>query len=159
MPQQPEKKPKVDTAPSPGILRRIFGGPISESVQNEYPELAKAWAHQEFTMPQETTMTNRVSPMGPLGRFLSGGAYAAANPILGTISLNRQLIERDQQNLEDILTHELTHIRQKPSLMAGFRKYYTPPENVPEEQEALAAEQNRPRGRGDIYLKPERKRK
>jgi hypothetical protein len=157
LPQQPVK-PKVNTSPSPGLLRRIFGGPISESTQTEYPELAREWASAEMNMPQETTMTNRVGPMGALGRFLSGGAYAAANPILGSISLNRQAIEQDKQNLGDVLAHELTHMHQKPSLIAGFRKYYTPPENIPEEQEALAAESKRPVRRSDIYLPPEKRK-
>lgn len=139
-------------------MRRIFGGPMSESVQDEWPELAKAWAQQELRMPRETTATNRVRPMNRLEKFLTGDATALANPI-GTIAVNRDVVTQDR-NLDDTLVHELTHMGQKPRGLVGYLKSAgTPWENRPEEKEAMKAEEEYSRKkRGDIYLRPDKKR-
>ncbi len=160
MPQKQEKPKVIDTKPSPSIIRRLLNsGAVSERTQGQYPELGAAWANMERTMPRETAATHRIAPMGSLGKLLYGNAYAVANPLTRTIGVNRELIAKDKQNLEDILTHELTHIHQKPSIVSGLKKLYTAPENQPEEIEALEAERKRPRARlKDIYLPPEKKK-
>lgn len=153
MPQQKEKQ-KVNANPSPSLTRRMLGGPISESVQNEWPELAKAWADQELRMPRETTLTNRIRPMNRLEKFLSGNqGQAVTYPLTRTIKVNRDVVTQDK-NLEDVLVHELTHVGQKPRGLFGMAKnLYTPWEKRPEEIEAMEAERkwNRPIGR-DIEL-------
>lgn len=150
-------KPLVNTAPKPGLLRRLFGGPMSESTAQEWPQLAQEWTRQEFERPNETTMTNRVRPMNWYEKFASGDAHAVTWP-WGTVALNKKAIEGDKADLGGILSHELTHIGQKPSIMRHLQNTVTnmasglPYEERAEEQEAFAAEKMRPRRRKDIFL-------
>lgn len=128
MPQQPEKG-KVQTAPSPSLMQRLMGGVMSDSLSQEWPQLAQSWAGREMAMPNETAKTNRVMTMGPLMKWLNPDAYAVTGP-LGTIALNRGLIEKDNQNLNDVLTHELTHVKQGKK---GFLRNFYEPSRVEDE--------------------------
>jgi hypothetical protein len=138
----PEKKEKLNANPSISWLRKILGGPISESTQEEWPELAKEWASAEVNMPRETSQVDRVGPMGSIERKLTKDATGRTN--LGRISINRQAVTEDD-NLRDTLVHELTHAGQKPrGLVEYMKSIMTPYEQRPEEQEAFEAEQNYP---------------
>lgn len=134
-----------DTAPSPGLLRRLLGGPISQDVQQEWPELAKQWASHEMRMPKETTKATKVKPMNWLERMMHGNAYAITRP-WNTIALNRPAIEQDKIDLGDVLTHELTHVGQTP----GFLGYFGSRAKQLED-EAMRSEMTRKRPR-DINL-------
>ena len=145
-------KPKVNSSPSPSLLRKVLGGPISESVQTEWPELAKEWASAEVNMPEETAKVSRVSSMGPIERLWTG---ATGRTAFGNVSVNRPAVEEDK-NLRGVLQHELTHVGQKPRGLIGYLKSMgTSWENRPEEQEAMAAESKFPRIQRDIYLPSE----
>lgn len=149
LPNPTENQRKVNTQPSLGLLRKIFGGPMSESMQSEWPELQREFVKREFDMPQEAAATNRMFRMGPVMKWLNPDAYAVTGP-LGTIALNRELIEKDKQNLGDVLTHELTHIGQGKR---GFLRNIYEPSVV--ENEAINREALRYRPR-DVNLPVEK---
>lgn len=147
---QIQGKQKVNSKPSPSLLRKLLGGPISESTEQEWPELAKEWASAQINMPNETAMTDFVGPMGPVERFITGGASGRNN--LGRISINRNVVTQDK-NLKDVLQHELTHMGQKSRGLMGYLKSIgTSWDKRPEEIEATQAESRFPRRKSDIYL-------
>lgn len=137
--QQPQQK--VNTQPSPGILRRLLGNVMSDSMGQEWPELASNWASLEQRMPNETAKTNRVMNMGPLMKWMNPDAYAVTGP-LGTIALNRGLIDKDKQNLNDVLTHELAHVRQGKK---GFLRNIINPSRVENEAIDFEAMHSKPK--------------
>lgn len=123
-------------------MRKMTGGPISESTEKEWPELAKQWAAAEVNMPKETSMVDRVGPMGPVEQKLTGGANARTN--FGRISINRNNVTLDN-SLRDTLVHELTHAAQPHrGLIQYMKDMFTPWDKIPYEQEAIQAEQNYP---------------
>lgn len=158
MPQKQEKKnekdkQKVDTRPSVSLIRRLFGlDAMSPATAEGWPELQRAWASHEMQRPEETGRTNRVFNMGPLSKFFLPQAYAVTGPF-GTIGLNRELIDKDKQSVDDVLAHELAHIKQGKR---GFLRNYYEPTAV--ENEAINAEAMRYRPR-DINLPVEKKKR
>lgn len=136
----------LSTGPRPSLLRRILG---SGAESQNWPELELEMARMERQFPNETAKA-RLMQMGPLQRWRTPDAYAATGP-MGTIALNRQLIERENQNLGDVLSHELAHVGQGPG---GFLRNIIDPSGV--ENEAINKESMRimPKKR-DIYLHPE----
>lgn len=104
------------TTPSPGILQKLltFGrDPLSPQSAQQWPELQKAWSGRQIEMPAQAAKTTNISEMGPLNRWLRPDAYAATGP-LGGIQLNRPLIEKEGQDINAVLAHELTHVGQGP---------------------------------------------
>lgn len=102
--------------PSPGILQKLLTlgrDPLSPATSQGWPELQKAWSGRQVEMPSQAAQTTDISEMGPLSRFLKPDAYASTGP-LGGIQLNRQLIEKDKQDVNAVLAHELTHVGQGP---------------------------------------------
>lgn len=153
------------TAPSKSLLQRLLGGVMSKSTEEGWPELATAWAGREVNMPTEAAGTQRVIEMGPVSRMLFKNAYGVTGPF-NTIALNRQAIEQDKQNLDDILTHELTHVGQgqREGLLKKHLKSIATTAssdylNRPLEQEAFEAEQSRKAIKGDIFLPRPKKKK
>jgi hypothetical protein len=135
----------------------MMGGNISESVQKEWPELAKEWASAEVNMPEETSKVSRVGPMGWVESHLPKIGDASGRSNFGRISINRQAVTEDN-NLKETLQHELTHVGQKPKTLVEHLKSLfdrTPWEDRPEEKEAIAAELKFPRATKDIYLPSE----
>ena len=123
-------------------MRKIFGGPMSESTQEEWPELAKQWASAEVNMPRETSKVNRIGPMGPVERKLTGGATGRTK--FGNMSINREAVTLDN-TLRDTLVHELTHAGQPHrGLVQYLKDIVTPWEKIPAEQEAIEAERTYP---------------
>lgn len=134
----PEPKPKL------GLLRRIFGDPISQSTEQEWPELRKSWAGREVEMPDESNATTGVRPMNFLERYYFGPQTQAATYPWGTIALNRENIDKNKVNLDSLLVHELTHIGQgkKEGIWGAYTKGGS--KDMPDyEQEAYDAENNR----------------
>ena len=155
MPNGKEKQKKRNTDPSPSLIRRMFGGPMSESTATKWPELQSEWAGRELEMPAETTLTNRVRPMNWYEKYASGPNADAITWPWGTIALNKDVIEQNKSNLGDVLVHELTHIGQKPGILKYMRNLLPGgPEYLarPEEQEAFQAEAERRVRRKDIQL-------
>ena len=128
-------------------MQRLFGGVMSDSTSQQWPELAKEWAGAEMRHPDLTNKTNRVMNMGRLFKWLNPDAYAATGPF-GTIALNRELIEKDKQNLSDVLTHELAHVGQGGY---GFLRNFFQPSTVENEAIDFEARHARPKSR-DINL-------
>ena len=143
MPNKNEK----GLSPSPRLLRRILGEPVSGSLEKEWPELKSAFAGREIEMPGESEKVNWIKQMGPIMKMLNPDAYAATNPF-GVISVNKGLIEKDKQNLDDVLVHELAHIGQGKK---GFLRKFFEPSRV--EGEAINREGMRKVRRGDINLR------
>jgi hypothetical protein len=123
-----------------------MGGVMSDSTAKEWPALSREVANAEINMPAESQATNRVMEMGPLFKYFHPDVYGVAGP-LNTIALNRQLIEKDNQDVGDVITHELTHVGQ------GSSKYFRKTQDL--ENEAVNKEAMRPIRRNDIYLRPE----
>jgi len=142
--------PQDQSSPSPGLLRRLLGSlginPVSEDLNQKWPELQKQWIGQEMESPEATSRVPKVMEMGPISKFLTGDAYAATGPF-GTIALNREAIEKEKQDLGDVLAHELGHVEQGPSAM--IKQFYQDMERGPMVKEAF-----RPRRKKDIYLRP-----
>lgn len=136
----------VSTGPRPSLIRRILG---SGADSQNWPELENEFARMERQFPNEAAKA-RIIPMGPLQRMRTPDAYAATGP-LGTIALNRDLIEKEKQNLGDVLSHELAHVGQGGG---GFLRGMYDLQSV--ENEAVNKEAMRvmPKKR-DIYLRPE----
>lgn len=159
MPQPPKKQ--VDTQPTPGLMRRLFGGPVSESTAAAWPELEKSWAGREIEMPSETAATHKVRPMNWYEKYAVGPSGRAIAWPWGTIALDREGIEREKMDLDDLLVHELTHVGQvKKSGLAKHLKETigASPEYLarPYEQEAFEAEASRNVRRTDIPLPTQR---
>lgn len=141
MPQQKEKaKPrngnKTEDPPTLSLLQRVFGGPMSESTAKEWPALEASMAGRQNEMPVESAKLGRVMPMGFLSKMMYPDAYAVTGP-MGTVAMNRELIEKDKQNIDDVLSHELAHVGQ--GKMGFLRKFYEPNkvENEAIDREAL----------------------
>lgn len=130
--------------PSPRLLRKILGNP--QSIK-DWPELDSKWAGREIEMPDEAGKVNRIMPMNFLTKFMNPDAYASTSPF-GTISLNRELIEKDKQDLGDVLAHEMAHVGQGKS---GFLRKFYEPNKV--ENEAIDKEALRKVRKGNIHLR------
>lgn len=141
------KRKEIKVGPKPNLIRRILGSPMSERTKQEWPELEAAYAGREIEMPEETARANRIINMGPFTRFMNPDAYAVTGPF-GTIALNRALIEKENQDLSDILIHELSHVGQGKK---GFLRNYFNPSEI--ENEAINREAMRKVRKGDIYLR------
>lgn len=139
--------PKPPAAPKPSLLRRIFGDPISAATDRAWPELRGAFAGRQIERPDLEGNVTSVKPMGFFNKWRYPDAYAVTNPF-GGIQLNRELIEKDKQDLNDVLIHEMTHAGQGAK---GFlRKFYNP---NPDEYAAINAEALRKVRKGDIPLR------
>ena len=147
MPQKSENpKPRKQDMPSTSILQRVFGGPMSESTAKEWPALEASMAGRQNEMPVESAKLGRVMPMGRLSKLMYPDAYAVTGP-MGTVAMNRELIEKDKQNIDDVLTHELAHVGQGSR---GFMRKFYEPNKV--EDEAVNREALRNVRREDIRL-------
>lgn len=127
-----------------------MGGVMSDSTAQQWPDLEKAVAGRQIEMPEESAKVNRVMSMGPLFKMLNPDAYAVTGPFK-TIALNKDLIEHDKQDVNDVLAHELAHVGQGSR---GFLRKFTEPDAV--ENEAVNREALRKVRRTDIRLFPQR---
>lgn len=100
-------------------------------------------------MPQEAQATGKIRPFNIIERSLLGNTQANTYP-WGTIILNKEQIEKDKANLDDVLVHELTHIGQNQreggalgSIWNNFRQRNAGYSNKNYEMEAYDAENNR----------------
>lgn len=147
MPNKKEKaKPEGNiVGPSPSIIQKLLGGPIN--IARNWPELEQSLAGRQVEMPNESAKLNLVSEMGPFSRWRYPDASAVTGPF-GNIALNRKLIEKEGQNIDDVLVHELTHVGQGKK---GFLRKFFNPSAV--EEEAVNKEGLRKVRRGDIPLR------
>lgn len=136
-----------DINPSPSLLRKILGNPVSEGLGNQWPELRQSFAGRELEMPRESAKVTNIGMMGPFSRWMNPDAYAVTGPF-GTVRLNRALIDKDKQNIDDVLVHELAHVGQGKK---GFLRQMYNPSAV--ENEAINKEAMRNVRRTDIELR------
>lgn len=130
----------------------------------------RAAATMASEMPVESAQAN-VGDSGWIGRFqnalggLVGGGkvYANTNPFTGSVSMNAgNMADLPQEEVNDILAHELIHTRQIKAMsplerVGNFGKaIYTNltsgPEGSPQEREAYAFSNNRATKRTDYIL-------
>jgi uncharacterized protein DUF4157 len=114
--------------------------------------------HMDGTMPTEMSRTS-VKPMGLLDRLMAPtGAQAVTNPFTKNVRYNPDLMPRTQAETDDLLAHELTHVKQmnqEPLLTRLLRMAMPPKESYqdrPTEIEAYGVEKQRQAKRQDIVL-------
>lgn len=132
-----------------GLLRRLLLGEdkLPQNLQDKWPELAKQWAGRQVERPDLAAKVGGISEMGLFSKWMNPDAYGSTSPF-GHISLNRDLIEKDKQDLGDVLIHEMTHVGQGQK---GFLRKYYEPNKV--ENEAVNAEGLRKVRKTDIPLR------
>lgn len=107
----------ADVSPSPSIIDRILGRTPSDPAFDARMNLAKQKMQQE--MPNEMANTS-IEPIGPIGRMgygilnkVIGAAPVATTSRFGGITYDpTQAKDMNQNELEDTLAHELTHVKQ-----------------------------------------------
>lgn len=132
-----------------------MGDPRWNELENAIPSLAAMY-------PEATKV--KVQPMGWFEKYVLGGKRNVATTDMdGTINYNKEAAMRDQINPDQLLAHELQHVRQNNSrgvVQNAFQRVkqgMLPWESRPDEIEAMAAE-NPVRGfrrTADIQLKQE----
>jgi len=145
MPEPSKKKSPVSNKPS--LLRRIFGEPVSEDTAKDWPELQRSWVGRQIERPDLERNVTSIKPFGIMDYWKNPNAYASTGP-LGGIRLNRERIETEGQDLNDVLVHEMTHAKQGPM---GFLKRMFNPGAV--ENEAINNEALRKVKRKDVELR------
>lgn len=152
----------VKTDPSVNWYRRIFGGPSASPMNSEFekqnPDMAREWANMERRMPDTTAKVKQLRYMTPNEVSTDPNAYAFAFPDK-SIAVNMNNINKSKYNQGELLTHELTHIKNEPSIMGAVRDriFGSPEDNIdyylkPSEVRAYAAQNRMPAKRNDIYL-------
>ena len=151
-----------------GLMSTLgMGGAPAESA---WPEMDRAITHLSKEMPAEVdSMKDR--QIRPMGRFEKGlnnlvrpGIAASTSP-WGNIAYDRDAIQAAHLRPEDVLAHELTHVRQIDrggGMLRSLAKTLTGNTNTAYgdrdfEQEALGVEMSRLGRRkrlGDIALPP-----
>ena len=102
---------------SAALIERIFGRAPSDPAFDKRMELAKSKMQQE--MPNEMTGTS-IEPTGLFGslkdklvaKVIGGTPVATTSPFHGITYNQDQLSGMSQNELEDTLAHELTHVGQ-----------------------------------------------
>jgi hypothetical protein len=89
--------------------------PLSDTTAKRWPELASNLASLATSDKSKELVesTNKIKEMSWLGKLLSGNAHGMMNPITGTVSLNRDVINEDKVDLMSVLSHELKHAYQR----------------------------------------------
>ncbi len=144
--------------PNTSILRKIFGDPISQSTDKEWPELRGAFAGREIEMPDKAAAVNTLRPMNMIEKAILPGTAGITWP-WGTVALNRDEIKNSGLDLNDTLAHELVHAGQN-TVSGLLKKIYNAPsdfmkpyQDKSQEKEAFDYEHNRPVRHYDINLK------
>lgn len=128
--------------------------PVHSSTEKEWPELAAAWAGREIEKPQETAMTNKVRQMNKFEQWMNPGAYGITYP-WNTIALNKERIKHGVYPLDDVLVHELAHVKQNANPIKNWLQqvmYSGDYMDDPNEIEAFNEMFNRQVRRADIHL-------
>lgn len=135
----------------PSFLRRLLDmvgvDNLGQSYKESWPELQKQWTNMEMEFPNETQKVPRVHEAGPIFKFFNPDAYAVTGPF-GNIALNRDLIEKEGQNLDSVLAHELGHVEQGKK---GYLRQFYDRDKL--EEEAINKEAFRKRRTRDIHLR------
>ena len=139
--------PQTEQKPKQSLLRRLFGDPISESTDKAWPELRAAWSGRQIERPDLEGNVTSIRPMPFWNKWRYPDAYATMDSF-GRMQINRELVDKEKQDINDVLIHEMTHANQG---MSGFlRRLYNPSAN---ENEAINAEALRKVRKTDIPLR------
>jgi hypothetical protein len=140
------------------LMRRQAESEDLDRSQSPEEHMHLAALHMGGTMPSEMSSTT-VAPMGLLDRLLApAGAQAVTNPITKNVRYNPDLMPRTQAETDDLLAHELTHVKQlnqQPLLSRLWSRAKPPTESYydrPTEIEAYDVEKQRQAKRQDIVL-------
>jgi hypothetical protein len=136
------------SAPSQGWKQKLFGPAMSDQSIDQNPEIAKSFAGRSVEFPEAAKNTMSVKPMSTLRKMLSGNAYGFTSP-LGQISINLDQIRADQQNIDDVMAHEMEHANQG---IGGYIRNMFGIGN--DEEKAINKEAMRNVRRTDIPLRP-----
>lgn len=109
---KPKSASQSISSPSTSWRQAIFGDPLSQKNAEAWPELAKSWAGRQHEMPNESKGVGKLKPMNWLERKIYGPTTQGITYPWGTVAINRENVEANKVNLDDLLVHELTHIGQ-----------------------------------------------
>lgn len=89
--------------------------PLSDDTAKKWPKLAESLASLATSDKTKELVESvpKIKEMGWLGKLLSGNAHGMMNPITGTVSLNKDIINEDNADLMNVLSHELRHGKQR----------------------------------------------
>lgn len=150
---------------------RLFNIPVVQqadlgklSTQEYQSRLSLAMAHMKSQMPTETAAVSKVAPFSWWDRFLISPTVQMTTSPGRAIKYNPKMLPSDQTEIDDILAHELVHVRQAKDAggyLSAMYKFATQPESYtsrPMEAEAFKVEDSRRAYRRDIPLPPSRKK-
>lgn len=106
---------KNKTAPTQSLMDKLLGRQPADPEFDRRLELAKQAMQRE--MPNEMAQAN-IKPVGIIGGMVNRLLPAGGNPVattnpLGSITYNPTLLKQlSQPEMEDVLAHELTHVKQ-----------------------------------------------
>jgi len=132
------------------------------------PEVDLSRAHMEAEMPLEMGMVRSLKPQGLLDYARLDPSIIATTDPFNRIRYNPESIQRyshgNQSLMDDVLAHELIHVRQNAKrkgifrpLLDRMREVMTTPYSAQnDEKEAFAFMENRANHRKDIPLKPKK---
>jgi hypothetical protein len=155
----------------PPVDRSYVNGIRPGQVSPELGESAAPWdriqlgmEHMKAQMPEEYAYAGEPKPMNPLLRWLGNAAgmeLDASTGPFGGIQYNPENIPQTQAGVDDMLAHELVHVRQMKKMgllekaQNSVANMLTPYRNRPMEQEAYGNELRRQQMRQDIQLPKE----
>lgn len=84
---------------------------MSDASMAENPAIAKSWAGRQIEFPENAKSVISVKPMSMFRKMISNNPYGYTSP-LGQISINNDQILADNQNLDDVMAHEMKHANQ-----------------------------------------------
>ena len=122
-----------------------------EELENAYPIVAASFPGVK---------PKAIRPMGFLEKLLGGDKNVATTDIDGTVAYNAAAARRDGRPPEQILAHELEHVKQNSgrslfqNLVQRFKQGSLPWAERPDEIGAQAVENRSYRRTGDIRLPP-----
>jgi hypothetical protein len=132
----------------------------SQSNAQKYPQMDLAWQQMQTQMPKEAAGVSKLAPMNIIERYMFPENYAGVTWPWGRVAFNPKML--GTINPQDLLVHELTHIRQnqRGGMWANLLKSQPEYQKRSYEKEAFAEEAKRKKFReSDIPLPPNGPRK
>lgn len=137
--------PSPVAAPTQGWKQKLFGPAMSDQSMEQNPDIARAWAGRQAEFPEAASSVMSVQPMSTLRKMLSNNAYGYTSP-MGQIKINLDQVRADNQDINDVMMHEMEHARQ------GTGSYFSNLFSSKPEEAAINKEALRKVRRNDIYL-------
>lgn len=148
--------------PAPPIHPYI---PPKISQNADWPDMGRAYHTVSKEMPDAISGLTQVAPMNGLERLILPKDVMGVTWPWGRVAYNKDAAQAAGYQPEDVLTHELAHVRQNQGRGGGalsnawayMKDLATPYAQKPDEQDAFNTEfrMNASRHRGDINLPAE----